>query len=136
MVQSVERAGLADSFRYRGEVDRQQKIDFLNELHVFSVPAQYREPKGLYILEALANGVPVVQPRLGAYPELVEATAGGLLVEAGSAPALADGIEELMQEEEKRLDLGRGGREAVHAAFGDDAMASSTLAVYNKYVGN
>jgi len=88
------------------------------------------------MLEALANGVPVVQPRLGAYPELVEATAGGLLVEAGSAPALADGIEELMQEEEKRLDLGRGGRESVHAAFGDDAMASSTLAVYNKYVGN
>jgi len=136
VVQSVERAGLADSFHYRGEVDRQQKIDFLNELHVFSVPAQYREPKGLYILEALANGVPVVQPRLGAYPELVEATAGGLLVEAGSASALADGIEELLVEEEKRLELGQTGMESVHAAFGDDAMASSTLAVYQKYVGN
>jgi len=49
--------------------------------------------------------------------ELVEATAGGLLVEAGSAPALADGIEELMEEEERRLELGRAGMAAVHAEF-------------------
>lgn len=136
VVRHLERAGLADSFRYRGEVDRQQKIAFLNELHVLSVPAQYREPKGLYILEALANGVPVVQPRLGAYPELVEATAGGLLVEAGSAPALADGIEELMEEEERRLELGRAGMAAVHAEFGDDAMAATTLALYRQYGEN
>jgi glycosyltransferase involved in cell wall biosynthesis len=44
------------------------------------VPTSYREPKGLYVLEALANGVPVVQPKHGSFPELIEATGGGLLV--------------------------------------------------------
>ena len=49
-------------------------------IDVLSVPTTYREPKGLYVLEALANGVPVVQPRHGSFPELIEATGGGLLV--------------------------------------------------------
>ena len=47
---------------------------------MLSVPTTYKEPKGLYVLEALANGIPVVQPRHGSFPELIEATGGGLLV--------------------------------------------------------
>ena len=132
----IEAWGLAGSFHYRGEVDRQQKIDFLNGLHVLSVPAPYREPKGLYVLESLANGVPVVQPRHGAYPELIEATGGGLLVEPDSAEALAVGLEELMENEEMRLELGRVGRLAVREAFGDEVMAAETLAVYRSYCDN
>ena len=52
---------------------------FLQSLDVLSVPTTYREPKGLYVLEAWANGVPVVQPRHGSFPELMEAAGGGLL---------------------------------------------------------
>ena len=37
-----------------------------------SVPATYDEPKGIFLLEAMAIGVPVVQPRRGAFPEIVE----------------------------------------------------------------
>ena len=61
--------GLQGHFEYRGEVDRAQKIDFLRSLDVLSVPATYEEPKGIFLLEAMANGVPVVQPRRGAFPE-------------------------------------------------------------------
>ena len=57
------------------------KIAFLHGLDVLSVPATYEEPKGLFLLEAMATGVPVVQPRRGAFPEIVETTGGGLLVE-------------------------------------------------------
>ena len=59
---------------------------FLQGLDVLSVPTTYREPKGLYVLEALANGVPVVQPRHGSFPELIEATGGGLLVNPDDPP--------------------------------------------------
>jgi len=99
--------GLAESFEYVGEVDRAGKIEFLRSLDVLSVPTAYRDPKGIFVLEALAAGVPVVQPRHGAFPELVEATGGGLLVEPGSAEALADAFADLMEKPEKRRGLGR-----------------------------
>ena len=67
-----------DQFEYRGELDRMQKIDFLRSLDVLSVPATYEEPKGIFLLEAMASGVPVVQPRRGAFPEIVRPTGGGL----------------------------------------------------------
>ena len=59
IVKQIEAWGLGDAFEYLGEVDRLQKVNFLKELHVLSVPTTYKEPKGLFVLEALANGVPV-----------------------------------------------------------------------------
>ena len=48
---------------------------------MLSVPATYDEPKGMFLIEAMASGVPVVQPRRGAFIEVVEKTGGGLLVD-------------------------------------------------------
>jgi glycosyltransferase involved in cell wall biosynthesis len=122
--------GLADVYDYAGEVDRDGKIRFLRSLDVLSVPTVYREPKGLFVLEALANGVPVVEPRHGAFPEMIEATGGGLLVEPDSPADLARGIAELLDDPGRRAELGRRGREAVHARFGDAAEADNALEVY------
>ena len=63
--------GLESEFRYHGTVDREAKVALLQSLDVLSVPSPYAEPKGLYVLEALANGVPCVQPRHGAFPEVL-----------------------------------------------------------------
>ncbi|MCP3978848.1 MAG: glycosyltransferase family 4 protein [bacterium] len=131
----VVASGLGDSVDWVGEVDRAQKIEFLRGLHALSVPTTYREPKGLYVLEALANATPVVQPRHGAFPELVGATGGGVLVEPDSPDALARGLRELMDDEARRAELGRRGREIVHARFTDQAMADETLRVFERYVG-
>ena len=90
--QTLEQAGLAGEFTYRGEIDRAGKLAFLAGLDVLSVPATYDEPKGLFLLEAMASGVPVVQPRRGAFVEIVEKTGGGLLVEPDDAQQLADGL--------------------------------------------
>jgi glycosyltransferase involved in cell wall biosynthesis len=124
--------GLADSWDYAGEVDRDGKIRFLRSLDVLSVPTVYREPKGLFVLEALANGVPVVEPRHGGFPEMIEATGGGLLVEPNSPEDLARGIAELLENPARRAELGRRGREAVHARFGDAAEAANALEVYHR----
>jgi glycosyltransferase involved in cell wall biosynthesis len=68
--ESLRAAGLSDEFVYRGAVDRAKKVQFFHEIDVLSVPSPYREPKGLYLLEAMACGVPVVQPDHGAFPEI------------------------------------------------------------------
>ena len=65
---------LAGRFEYVGELDRPQKIAFLQSLDMFSVPTVYRESKGLPVLEAMANAVPVVLPDHGSFSELVADT--------------------------------------------------------------
>ena len=126
--------GLEGVVDHVGEVDRTGKIDFIHSLDVLSVPTIYKEPKGLYVLEALANGVPVVQPRHGAFPELIEATGGGLLVDPESPEALAVGLEQLMKDPVERETLGRKGREVVHRNYTDTAMAQATLDLYRRYI--
>ncbi len=90
-------AGLGDEFHYRGVLDREQKIAFLRQLDVLSVPATYDEPKGMFLLEAMACGVPVVQPRRGAFTEIVERTGGGVLVEKDDPQSLGEGILRIFQ---------------------------------------
>lgn len=122
--------GLADAYEHVGEVDREGKLRFLQSLDVLSVPTVYRDPKGLSVLEALAGGVPVVQPRHGAFPEMIEATGGGLLVEPGSTEDLARAIGSLLRDPALRRELGERGREAVHTRFSARSEAEGTLRVY------
>jgi glycosyltransferase involved in cell wall biosynthesis len=126
--------GLAADYLYAGEVTRKEKIAFLGGLDLLAVGTAYAEPKGLYVLEALANGVPVVAPRHGAFPELLTATGGGVLVAPGDPAALAAALAELLRDPGRRERLGRAGREAVHARYGDEAMAAATLALYESLV--
>src|SRR5262249_8115704 len=78
---SLRDAGLEHEFHYRGVLERAEKIAFLQTLDVMSMPATYDEPKGVSLLEAMACGVPLVQPRRGSFTEIVERTGGGLLVQ-------------------------------------------------------
>lgn len=126
--------GLAGDYQYTGEVTREEKIAFLAGLDLLAVGAVYAEPKGLYVLEALANGVPVVAPRHGAFPELLAETGGGVLVAPGDPAALATALAELLRDPGRRERLGRAGQEAVHARHGDEAMATATLALYQGLV--
>lgn len=123
----VKRWGLENDFEYAGELDPSERIVFLNSLSVFSVPAVYPEPMGLYVPEALAAGVPVVLPRLGCLAEWVECTEGGLLVAPNDAAALAAALACLMKDENYRESLGAAGRIAVHRDYGIEQMAASIL---------
>jgi glycosyltransferase involved in cell wall biosynthesis len=94
------------------------------------VPVRYSEAFGLYVIEALAAGVPVVQPRRGAFPELVEATGGGVLCTADDPQALAQAAEGLLLEPGRARALGEAGRQAVFERFSAEAMAQATLAAF------
>jgi glycosyltransferase involved in cell wall biosynthesis len=130
ILKTMREWGLDGEFEYRGEVDRAQKTSFLQSLDVFSVPATYEEPKGLFLLEALANGVPVVQPRRGAFPEIVANTGGGLIVDANDPAALAAGWLDLWRNPEKAAALGRAGAAGVREHYDVGRMAESVENVY------
>ena len=117
-----ERSLLAD-VEFCPNLSRADKQAFLRSLSVFSVPAVYGEAFGLYVIEALACGVPVVQPRHAAFPELIAATGGGLLCAPGDEPALADAIESLLLDPARARSLGEAGQKAVREQFGIETMA-------------
>jgi len=127
---TLANAGFAGELQYRGALDRQQKIEFLRGLDVFSVPTVYIEPKGLFLLEAMACGVPVVQPRHGAFPEMLARTSGGLLVDPGNTQSLAEGLYALWKSPALRAELGQRGFDGVREHYSVRRSADRMLEVY------
>lgn len=127
-------AGLGGEFAYRGEVDRAQKIAFLQSLDVMSVPATYEEPKGIFLLEAMATGVPVVQPRRGAFPEIIEATGGGLIVDADDPDALAEGLRDVWRDPVRAAALGAAGAAGVRQHYAVGHMAEVVEDIYGELI--
>src|SRR5208283_2420020 len=124
-----------DDVEFFPNVDRAGKLAFLRSLSVFSVPALYGEAFGLYVIEAMASGVPVVQPRHAAFPELIALTGGGVLCEPDNPTALADAIEPLLLDAARARALGETGRKAVREKFNADTMATETLRAYEELLG-
>ena len=122
--------GLLADVEFCPNLTRAQKLDFYRSISVLSVPALYGEAFGLYLVEAWASGVPVVQPRHAAFPELLELTQGGVLCEAGNATALADALEGLLLDPARAQELGQAGRRAAASHFGIERMAENTLSVF------
>jgi len=127
--QRVIDAGLNEFVDWLGEVDQAGKIAMLDSIDVFTVPTAYPEAKGIYLLEAMARGVPVVQPAHGSFPELIEQTQGGILVPPGDPRALAAALIDLLSDQQIRADLGKRGYDAVRERFTDDRMAQQMLEV-------
>lgn len=130
--QTLQSRGMEDAFECLGEVTRPQKLAFLASLHVLSVPTPAAEPKGFYCLEALACGVPIVQPRHGSFPEIIEATGGGLLYDPAAPGALARGLARTMDDPELRQSLARHGSAAVRKAFSAQTMADQAWSLYEQ----
>ena len=130
----LDQAGLADEFTYHGAVDRGGKLTFLGSIDVLSVPATYDEPKGVFLLEAMAAGVPVVQPRRGAFSEIVERTGGGLLVAPDDPVALADGLYALWADQSKARELGDRGFQGVREHYSVAGSTDRLLRAYDALV--
>jgi glycosyltransferase involved in cell wall biosynthesis len=128
----IAAAGLSDDVRIRPNLSRDEKIAFLQSLSALSVPATYGESFGLYVIEALAAGVPVVQPRHAAFPELIEATGGGLLCEPDDPESLAAAVEELLGDPQTARTIGAQGRKVVEERFNVTRMARDTVQVFER----
>jgi glycosyltransferase involved in cell wall biosynthesis len=133
--QRLTDSGYLKDVEFFPNLDRAAKVKFLHSLSVFSVPVRCTEAFGLYVIEALAAGVPVVQPRTGAFPELIEATGGGITYD-GDSKALAAALEQLLSNPERARSLGDAGRQAALEIFSAQAMARSTLDFYQEAISS
>ncbi len=122
-------AGCAGDVEFSPNVSRESKVQFLRSIDVFSVPATASEAFGLYVIEAMAAGVPVVQPRAWAFPEIVGESCG-VLFDPGKTPetaaaALADALEKILRDPARARALGSAGREAAREKFSLRGMAAT-----------
>lgn len=118
-------AGLENRFQHLGVVDRSQKLDFFRSISLLSVPTVQAEPKGLFALEALASGVPVVLPSHGAFPELLASTGGGRLFRPGDAEDCALQLAALLRDPGSARRLGAAGRNGLLATRTDHHAAAA-----------
>jgi glycosyltransferase involved in cell wall biosynthesis len=132
----LRETGLLPEFTYRGELGRTEKVRFLSQADVFSMPAPYHEPKGFSIVEAMAAGVPVVQPAHGAFPELIRKTGGGVLVAPDDPEALAEGIWQIWQDQAMRARLSRRGAAGSRAHYSITKSAERLEQVCAELVAN
>ncbi|HSI12759.1 MAG TPA: glycosyltransferase family 4 protein [Chthoniobacter sp.] len=132
-------AGCEADVEWHPNVSREEKIAFLEGLTLFSVPATYGEAFGMYVIEALAAGVPVILPNSAAFPELVEATGGGRLFELAAsedinAERLTDTLESLLTDPEKARALGESGRAAVQREYTIGRLAERLVAITREMI--
>ena len=138
-LQEVQRlvAGGTDrvSFEYLGELDRASKIAFLREADLVAIPAVFPEPKGLPAIEAMMAGTPVVVPREGAYPELLDRTEGGVLARSSAPEDFAAALSQLVLHPHRRASVGARGFARVREEHSAARMAEDAEAAFARVIG-
>jgi glycosyltransferase involved in cell wall biosynthesis len=130
-LKKISEHGFAEDVRVFNDFYKDNRIKFLKSLTMLSVPVPTGEAFGAYQVEALAAGVPIVQPNVGCYPEFIEMTKGGVIYEPNTGEKLATAIASLLSDQEKVRKLGEQGRRVVLEQFSMDQMAKNIEGIYN-----
>jgi glycosyltransferase involved in cell wall biosynthesis len=128
-------AGCLAEVEFLDAFDGRAKHDFLQSLTVLSVPERQPVAYGLYVLEALATGVPVVEPAVGCFPEMIESTGGGVLYEPNTAEKLAEALKPLLLDPQAARRLGAEGRSGIARSFDVADTAARIVQIYEQ-IGN
>ena len=127
-------SGAEKDVEFLPALDRAGRPEFLRSLSVLSVPARQAEAFGIFLLESLASGVPVILSKIGAYPELLEATGGGRLVEPDDVAGLAASLAEMLARPDEARATGERGQRAVLDRFNVGRMADGMMEVFENVV--
>ena len=125
----IKEHGLQKQVEFHDDFEEQGLRDYLEKVSVVSVPVRNGEAFGIYLLECLVSGIPVVQPALGAFPEIVELTGGGVIYQENTPEALAQALAKLLSDPEELDRLSRTGKEGVDKHFHIDVQAKRTIKV-------
>ena len=135
MLKTIRQQDCENAVQVFDAFDRPDRIEFLKALTLLSVPVPAGEAFGTYQTEALAAGVPIVQPNVGGFPEFVEATDGGVIYEPNDSETLADTIASLLQQPDRLRQYARRGHRAVRARFSIQEMVRRITEVYEEVLG-
>ncbi len=136
MAEKISMYGFEKDVRIFEEFNKEERIQFLKSLTLLSVPVPTGEAFGAYQFEALAAGVPIVQPNIGGYPEFIEATGGGVIYDPNDGENLAKAIASLLTKPDQVHKLGAQGRKAVLEKYSMNDMAGNIIKIYENLINN
>jgi glycosyltransferase involved in cell wall biosynthesis len=134
LLKKIAKVGYEKDVEIFKNFDKENRVQFLKSLTLLSVPVPSGEAFGAYQVEALAAGVPVVQPNVGCFPEFVETTKGGVIYEPNDSETLAKSIASLLSDSDRVRKLGEKGRRIVLERFSMNNMAKDIVKVYEEVV--
>jgi glycosyltransferase involved in cell wall biosynthesis len=135
-LKKLKHNGFENDIEFIDDFRTEKLSDFFEKLTVLSVPVLKGEAFGMYQLEALASGIPIVQPALGAFPEIVKNTKGGVIYEPNTSDALASKLAEILSDNEKLKEMGKNGREAVENKYNTNELTRQMLSIYEKVIND
>jgi glycosyltransferase involved in cell wall biosynthesis len=127
----IRAAGLIDSVEFIDDFEGEARKDFLNRVQLLSVPVLRGEAFGIYLLEAMASGIPVVQPALGAFPEIMEKSGGGITYPYNTPEELAMALSKLIADQDKVRELSNQGRKSMEDVFNVHFLAKRLINLYH-----
>ncbi len=130
-IKKIKSSGYKAFIRIYPEFHGDSKHRFFSNIDVMSVPVRKHDGYGLYLLEANAAGIPVVQPATGGFPEIIQRTSGGVTYSPDSVSELSSSLLKLLNDHDMRLLLGKQGKEKVLAELSLEKMAEGLFKVYN-----
>lgn len=132
----LTQSGVIDDVEFLPNLNINERIEFLSKLTVLTVPAEHKEAFGIYVIEALASGVPVVQPNYGAFTELMNILKGGIIYEPNEPEILAKELGSLLESPERAKELGNIGKKAVEEHFKIEYTAQKFVKLITSLVNN
>jgi glycosyltransferase involved in cell wall biosynthesis len=133
-IKKIREQGLQKCVKIYPEFQGNKKMEFFNNADIISVPVRKYDGYGLYILEANCQGIPVVQPATGAFPEIIKITGGGITYAPDTVKELSDALLRLLTDTELLNDLGKTGSESVKAKLSLKKMSEGLSDVYNMVI--
>lgn len=134
LYRKLKDANLLEDVEFIKEFSSEMKYDFFNSITVLSVPAIRKEAFGMYLIEAFASGVPVVQPNYGAYPEIINITKAGLLYQPNTAENLCKALKEILSDKNLYESLRNNALSEVETHFSSKIQIEKLISVYKKII--
>lgn len=133
-VDKLKRKGFQNAIEFIEDFRTESLGSFFEGLTLLSVPVLEGEAFGLYQIESLASGIPLVQPRLGAFPEIIEASGGGVIYQPNTAEVLAQKLAEVLSNPEQIKLMSIKGRKSVEEKFNTSILIQRMIEVYMSVV--
>ncbi len=131
----IKKNGLQGNVEFHHDFEEEGLKEYFKKVSMISVPVRNGEAFGIYLLEAMSSGIPVVQPSLGAFPEIVKLSGGGVIYEPNEPVELAKTLSELLSDKEKLDKLAIEGRSGVEKHFHVDGQVKKMIEVYETISG-
>ena len=127
----IRKAGLESEIEFHVDFEA-GRHEFFKKVSMISVPVLNGEAFGMYLLESMASGVPVVQPALGAFPEIIEKSGGGITYTPNTPEELAKTLSLILADQEKINKLSAAGRKGVESKFNVHQEAKDVVERYTQ----